>query len=158
MPDPVLVVRSHQDAGLRAGPDGGVEGDGADAIHAALDEAGARLGAIAGEPAERLRARPAGEREGADMACYFDVRPPAGERPSEALLKRLRDVPSVEFAYVKGPVSLPVVPPAHMGAEPVEGPEPDGPPEDLRPRQGYLDPGTGVGASAVWERPGGRGD
>src|SRR4051794_34836072 len=155
MSEPVLVVRAQQDAGLRAGPDGRVEGDGAGEIHAALGEAGAALGAIAGEPPERLRTRRAGPRESADLACYFDVRPPAGEPPSATLLDRLRSVPAVEFAYFKRPVSLPVVPPAHIGAEPVAGPEPDGPPQGLRPRQGYLDPTTGIGASAVWERPGG---
>jgi hypothetical protein len=156
MPDPVLVVRTRAGAAVYAAEDGRVHGEGVDAIAAALGD-GAALTPLSGEPTERLRRRPAGERARADMASYFGVRLP--EPPDERLLERLREAPAVEFAYVKPPVALPVVPPSVLGAEPAEGPEPAGPPEDLGPRQGYLGaaPG-GIGAVAAWERPGGRGD
>jgi hypothetical protein len=158
MRSPVLVVRTHQTAGLTAAPGGRVEGAGAKEVERALAEAGATLSPLAGEPPERLRDRPAGARPIADLACYFDVRPPGGEPPSERLLERLRAAEAVEFAYLRPPVALPMLPPAHLGAKPATGPEPPGAPQDLRPRQGYLDPAPGgIGAAAAWERPGGRG-
>jgi len=155
MPDPVLVVRTRAEADVWAAEDGRVRGGDVDAIESALD--GAALAPLSGEPTQRLQRRPAGERARADMASYFGVALP--EPADERVLERLREAPAVEFAYVKSPVARPVVPPSVLGAKPAEGPEPDGLPDDLSPLQGYLaDAPAGIGAAAVWERPGGRGD
>src|SRR6187549_3205250 len=104
MADPVLVLRTRGDADVWAADDGRVHGDGAAAIDAALAPRGAVLAPLAGEPVKRLRARPAGERAIADMACYFSVR--LAEQADDELLQRLREAPAVEFAYVKPPVAL----------------------------------------------------
>jgi hypothetical protein len=156
MADPVLVLRTHSAEDVWADGDGRVRGDGVAAIEAALAPAGATLTPLAGEPAQRLRARRAGERAIADLGCYFGVR--AQGPVDDELLQRVRDAPAVEFAYFKPPVALPTLPPSHLGAEPATGPEPPGHPEDLSGRQGYLfaAPG-GIGVADVWERPGGRG-
>jgi subtilase family protein len=156
MADSVLVLRTHSGVDVWTAEDGRVHGDAVPAIEAALAPHGATLAPLAGEPAWRLQARRAGERAVADMGCYFGVqlRGPADDE----LLQRIREAPAVEFAYVKPPVALPTIPPSELGVEPATGPEPQGPPEDLSDRQGYLHAAPeGIGASAAWGRPGGRG-
>ena len=150
----VLIVRTHQDAGLRVDRHGRPESAGD--LEAALREAGARLAPVAGEPPDRLRERPAGAQAIADIACYFAVH--ADADPGE-LAGRLRAADAIELAYVKPRLALPVLPASTVGPAPVAGPEPPGPPEDLRARQGYLDaPPQGIGAAAAWRRRGGRGE
>src|SRR4051794_10826296 len=106
MPDSVLVVRTRPGADVWAAEDGRVRGEDVAAIADALG--GEALSPLSGEPAQRLRARRAGERARADMAHYFGVR--LRDRDGDGLLERLREAPAVEFAYVKPPVALPVVP------------------------------------------------
>src|SRR3954452_12011651 len=130
MPASVLVVRTREGADAWAAQDGRVRGGDAAAIEAALGPA--TLSPLAGEPADRLMARPAGDRERSDMASYFGVQT---DHEPDGLLERLREVPAVEFAYVKPPVSMPVVPPSVLGYKPVTGPEPAGLPNDLSGHQ-----------------------
>lgn len=154
MADSVLVVRTRAGSDVYAADDGRVQGADVAAIEAALG--GAVLSPLSGEPTERLQRRTAGEQARADMGNYYGVQLP--QPAAERTLEQLRGAPAVEFAYVKPPVALPIVPPSVLGAEPAEGPEPQGPPDDLSPLQGYLhDTPAGIGASAAWDRPGGRG-
>ncbi len=152
----VLVFRTRRGEDVWMGGDGSVRGDGAAAIDEILAPHRASVLSMAGEPAHRLQARAAGERAIADLRCYYGIH--SDDPLPDGLLERLRAAPAVEFAYVKHPVALPVLPPARLQAEPATGPEPPEPPQDLSPRQGYLfaAPG-GIGAADVWERPGGRG-
>src|SRR5215218_2152813 len=127
-----LVVRTHQDSGVRIGRRGRIEGDDG-TLERTLGSG--RLAPVAGRRPPRR-----GGRAGADVACYFDVHEP---EDAHALAERLREHDLVEFAYVKPPIALPEAPAAGG---------------DLRPHQGYLDdPPDGIGAAAAWTRPGGRG-
>jgi Subtilase family len=150
--DTSLIVRTHQDSGLWVGRGGRIEGPRAELLRKALAEAGAVLAPVAAEPPQRLRRRAAGERAIADMACYFTVRAPADALGTD-LADRLREAAEVEFAYVKPPVALPIVP--SVADKPIPAAEAN---DDLRPRQGYLaPPPAGIGAEAAWELEGGRG-
>jgi hypothetical protein len=150
-PEIPLIVRTHQDSGLWVGHDGRLEGPRARDLQLLLDETGAMLRPLAGEPPARLRDRPAGTRAIADMACYFALDAP----PGDGLADRVREAAAVEFAYPTPPVSLPVLP---APDPPATGPEPPGALENLRPLQGYLAPPPhGIGAEAIWAVKGGRG-
>jgi hypothetical protein len=153
-----VILRTHQDAGVWIGRGGRLEGHRSTQLAAALRDAGATLVPSANEPPGRLARRAGGRRAKGDLACYFEVHAPRDEIPPP-LADSLRDVGAVEFAYTTPPIALPALPPHEVGPPPAGGPEPPGPLDDLRPRQGYLDPAPdGIGAAAAWERPGGRGD
>jgi hypothetical protein len=152
----MLIVRTHQDAGVRVRHDGLLEGPRATQLQSLLDEAGARIRPVAGEPPDRLHRRRAGELAKADLACYFAVEAAGELDPS--FTDRVREAADVEFAYPRPSISLPMLPPRALGLEPATGPEPDTPPENLRPLQGYLaPPPDGIGATAVWRLKGGLG-
>jgi hypothetical protein len=152
-----VILRTYQDAGVWIGRGGSLEGHRSTQLERVLRDVGATLAPIASEPPGRLARRPGGRRAKGDLACYFEVHAPRDELPPE-LADRLREAADVEFAYTKPPIALPALPPSAVGDPPVRGPEPPGPPDDLRPRQGYLDaPPHGIGAAAAWERPGGMG-
>ena len=151
----MLIVRTHQDSGVWVRHDGALEGPRARELQTLLDEAGARLAPIAGEPPDRLRKRPAGDRAIADLACYFAVE---ADELDSAFADRVREAADVEFAYPKPSIALPMLPPRALGHEPVDAPEPDSPIENLRPLQGYLAPAPdGIGAEAAWRMKGGLG-
>jgi Subtilase family len=153
----VLIVRTHQDAGVEADRAGKARGPAATALNKALETAEATLSPVAGEPRTRLAERQAAPKAIADIACYFGVAAP--EETEHDLADRLREHPAIELAYVKRPLALPTLPPrAVRPQEPVSAEEPPGRPDDYRPRQGYLDPPPeGIGAEAAWTLPGGKG-
>ena len=147
-----LVVRTHQDAGVRISRRGRIEGDDGTLGRALGSARLAPMGA-------RLPRRRAG-RAAADAACYFDVhepgdahdprRPPARARPGRVRLHQAADRPSREHRP-RGPGSL-------AGVRPGGETRGEAATNDLRPSQGYLDdPPDGIGAAAAWTRPGGRG-
>jgi subtilisin family serine protease len=130
-----LILRTHQHVRLRVGRRGHIEGDGGARLQRMLRDAGVTLSPLYAHP------RAGAHQAVADLGCYFAVHA-GGRAPDPELADRLREHELVEFAYPKPPVALPS---ASDGA-------------DLRGGQGYLEdaPG-GIGARAVWKRPGGRG-
>jgi hypothetical protein len=143
-----LIVRAHPTARLNVARDGRIEGS--KALHAALTDANATLWPLLDDPRDPK----------APLTGWYRVyaAKPQAQLDHDDLAGRLNDTDAIQAAFVKPPATPPVLPPAHVGAQLSPGPEPAGAPDDFLPRQTYLGaaPG-GIGAQAVWERPGGDG-
>lgn len=153
--EPELIVMARPDAGLRMTA-GELTSSVADieSLQQVLAGANASIERLFGATEERLRSEAlaaSGPDEAApDLSVFYRVR---ASGDLDALASSLRELDSVEAAYVKPPAE----PPQLNDMVAVAG-EPPALTPDFTARQGYLDaaPG-GIDARFAWTQPGGKG-
>lgn len=163
-----LVVIIRPDAGLRVRADGVASETGMDTRPLAelLKKQQATMSPLFGLSEERMqglsRSLPAGGSEiGADMAAFYHVEAP-DERLDE-LAESLRELETVEAAYVKPPGEAPVAPPDVGGESAINDMEPSSEEApavtpNFTNRQIYLNAApAGIDAAYAWGITGGRG-
>ena len=147
---PVVAMRTLRGLGIRAAPSQETLGEVLAAQGATLVPlfGGVQARRIAG--AEALNAPLA---DSPDLMSYYKVEAP--DEQLDALAERLRQLDSVDAAYVKPPALPPLL--VNSDAPPLAE-EPPAVTPDFMPRQGYLDAApAGVDARFAWTVPGGSG-
>lgn len=155
-----LVVIARSDSGLRATRDGVASVMGADVspLENLLNAEGATLQPLFGLSEDRLQAEVAalateGETDIPDLSVYYHVEAP--DARLDALAEQLRQLETIEAAYVKPPAEPALITLNEMAPRVEEAPTTT---PDFTARQGYLEPApTGIDAQYAWTLPGGRG-
>ncbi|MDP5185491.1 S8 family serine peptidase [Blastococcus sp. BMG 814] len=155
---PELIIVMAPGADVRATPSGvSAASDAvADALTAALAQAGARMLPLFGASEDRVRAASegvAGSPDVPDLAAFYHVQAP--EDRLESLAESLGQLDGVETAYVKPPAEPAATTLNDMAPDTSEAPAAT---PSFEARQGYLDaaPG-GIDARYAWTVAGGRG-
>lgn len=164
---PELIVVTRAEAGIQATPEGVASAVGAPVsdLQNVLSSVGAQLEPLFDTGARAAPSRAAAPSAAAteldEMARYFHVVAPVEQL--ESIAEKLRDLPTVEAAYVKPPAEparATLEPPPEVVARtitvPVEAPPTTTP--SYMTRQHYLEVApVGIDAYYAWTLPGGRG-